>query len=352
MEYYSQLYYLRKIQGRLPHFKDKGHDVYNCRCVVCGDSHKDTAKARGYFFKKDNTLFYKCHNCGASMSFVAFLKEYFPADYQEMIYEEFSSSSYKKKELPKIKRQVRKPAPQQQEQKPDIKPLILPFKTMAEMPESNPERQYLVKRGLSHALKLLYYIPNAKEYSKTIPRYQENPCFLEDAAIGIPHWGKDKTALNFMQLRFINQPKIRYMTLQVTEDENTHKIFGLERAIISEDKVLSVTEGAFDSLFVRNCIAISGITDWHSLKEYQPLVKSVRFIIDNDFTKNKQVKKNLVQIINSGFEVVIMPKSYIRYKDVNDLYLSGKFQSGGKLNDFLDENTFKGQEAVLKLSTY
>lgn len=350
MEYYVQLYYLRKIQGRLPHFKDKGHDVYNCRCVVCGDSHKDTTKARGYFFKKDNTLFYKCHNCGASMSFIAFLKEQFPADYQEMIYEEFSSSSYKKKELPKIKRQVRKPALQHQQAQ--VKPLSLPFKTMAQMSESNPERQYLVKRGLSHALKLLYYIPNAKEYSKTIPRYQEKPCFLEDAAIGIPHWDKVKTALNFMQLRFINQPKIRYMTLQVTEDENIHKIFGLERAVISEDKVLSVTEGAFDSLFVKNCIAISGITDWHSLKEYQPLVKSVRFIIDNDFTKNKQVRKNLVQIINSGFEVVITPKSYIRYKDVNDLYLSGKFQSGGKLNDFLDENTFKGQEAILKLSSF
>jgi hypothetical protein len=281
---------------------------------------------------------------------MAFLKEHFPADYQEMIYEEFSSSSYKKKELPKIKRQVRKPAPQQEPQA--VNPLILPFKTMAEMPESNSERQYLVKRGLSHALKLLYYIPNAKEYSKTIPRYQEKPCFLEDAAIGIPHWNKDKTALNFMQLRFINQPKIRYMTLQLNEDENVHKIFGLERAIIVKDKVLSVTEGAFDSLFVRNCIAISGITDWHSLKDYLPLVKSVRFIIDNDFTKNKQVKKNLIQIINSGFEVVIMPKSYIRYKDVNDLYLSGKFQSGGNLNDFLDENTYKGQEAILKLSTY
>lgn len=345
MEYYKQLYYLRKIQGRLPLFKDKGHDVYNCRCVVCGDSHKDATKARGYFIKKDDLLYYKCHNCGLSMSFQNFLKEYFPSDYQDMIYEEFNS--YKKKELPKIKRQVRKPKAQQQR---PVKPLILPFKTMAEMPEATPERQYLVKRGLSHALKLLYYIPNAKEYSKTIPRYQEKPCFLEDAAIGIPHWNKDKTALNFMQLRFINQPKIRYMTLQVTEDDNTHKIFGLERAVIASDKVLSVTEGAFDSLFVRNCIAISGITDWHSLKEYLPLVKSVRFIIDNDFVRNKQVKKNLIQIINNGFEVVIMPKSYIRYKDVNDLYLSGKFQSGGKLNDFLDENTFKGQEALLKLS--
>ena len=66
--------YLTLISNRLPLFKKKKDGVYNCRCVICGDSHKKKSKARGYFFNNKNKLMYKCFNCDASMYFSSFLK--------------------------------------------------------------------------------------------------------------------------------------------------------------------------------------------------------------------------------------------------------------------------------------
>ena len=44
------------------------------RCPICGDG-KTSYKRRGYLYQKLNSLFYRCHKCGVSMSFSNFLKE-------------------------------------------------------------------------------------------------------------------------------------------------------------------------------------------------------------------------------------------------------------------------------------
>ena len=67
--------YIGLISSRLTKFKRVKPNLYNFRCPICGDSKKHRNKARGYLYGiKANTNF-KCHNCGASMSFNNFLKE-------------------------------------------------------------------------------------------------------------------------------------------------------------------------------------------------------------------------------------------------------------------------------------
>ena len=63
------------VSSRLTKFKRVKPNLYNFRCPICGDSKIHKNKARGYLYQvKVNTNF-KCHNCGASMSFNNFLKE-------------------------------------------------------------------------------------------------------------------------------------------------------------------------------------------------------------------------------------------------------------------------------------
>ena len=70
--------YIGLVSSRLPKFKRVKANLYNFRCPICGDSQKHKNKARGYLYPiKVNTNF-KCHNCGASMSFNNFLKEIDP----------------------------------------------------------------------------------------------------------------------------------------------------------------------------------------------------------------------------------------------------------------------------------
>ncbi len=67
--------YVGLVSSRLQKFKRVKADIYNFRCPICGDSQKNRNKARGYLYAVKTNTNFKCHNCGASMSFNNFLKK-------------------------------------------------------------------------------------------------------------------------------------------------------------------------------------------------------------------------------------------------------------------------------------
>ena len=67
--------YINLISPRLERFVWKKSDLANCRCALCGDSKKNKHKARGFFFQKNNDMFYRCHNCGISTTIYKFLEK-------------------------------------------------------------------------------------------------------------------------------------------------------------------------------------------------------------------------------------------------------------------------------------
>ena len=81
--------YIGLVSSRLSKFKRVKANLYNFRCPICGDSQKHKNKARGYFYQvKVNTNF-KCHNCGASLSFNNFLKQIDPTLHRQYTMEKF-----------------------------------------------------------------------------------------------------------------------------------------------------------------------------------------------------------------------------------------------------------------------
>ena len=66
--------YIGLVSSRLKKFKRVKENLFNFRCPICGDSQKHKNKARGYFYRVKNNINFKCHNCGASLSFNNFLK--------------------------------------------------------------------------------------------------------------------------------------------------------------------------------------------------------------------------------------------------------------------------------------
>ena len=71
---YIEQKYLLLASSRLQQFKRKGDYLWNFRCPYCGDSQTNLTKARGYVFRKDSNLIYKCHNCGTGANLNNFLK--------------------------------------------------------------------------------------------------------------------------------------------------------------------------------------------------------------------------------------------------------------------------------------
>ena len=55
--------YISLISPRLRNFTKKSDYLWNFSCPYCGDSQKNTKKARGFIYRTKTELFYKCHNC-------------------------------------------------------------------------------------------------------------------------------------------------------------------------------------------------------------------------------------------------------------------------------------------------
>ena len=81
--------YIGLVSARLQKFKRVKPNLYNFRCPICGDSEKQKNKARGYLYQIKANTNYKCHNCGASMSFNNFLKQIDPGVQKQYAMEKF-----------------------------------------------------------------------------------------------------------------------------------------------------------------------------------------------------------------------------------------------------------------------
>ena len=83
--------YIGLVSARLEKFKRTKDNLYNFRCPLCGDSKKNKNKTRGYLFQKKGDFIFKCHNCGASKGFSAFLKEIDPTLHSQYTMERYKS---------------------------------------------------------------------------------------------------------------------------------------------------------------------------------------------------------------------------------------------------------------------
>ena len=80
------------VSSRLLKFKRVKSDLYNFRCPICGDSQKHKNKARGYLYAVKADMNFRCHNCGASMTFSNFLKEIDPVIHKQYVFERFKGN--------------------------------------------------------------------------------------------------------------------------------------------------------------------------------------------------------------------------------------------------------------------
>ena len=102
-----------------------------------------------------------------------------------------------------------------------------------------------------------------------------------------------------------------------------------------------ITEGPFDSTFLRNSIALCGadgdVGKWG--------VSSRVWVYDNEPRSNEIVKR-ISDTISRGERVVIWP-SNIKEKDINDMVLSGH-----DVQSLVEDNVYDGLEANLKFTTW
>ena len=319
--------YINLISSRLHGFKQVKKDLYNFRCPICGDSQKRKNKARGYIFSIKNNCVYKCHNCGTSVSFNNFLKSIDSVTHKHYSLEKFKEGKTGKNNNignEELKFEFKTPQFIRKEKKEELN---IPKAS------TNPTAKiYLERRKLDPDK--FYYVDKFKEWTNSLVKTFDILTYDESRII-IPLYYKNKFV--GYQGRSIGASKVKYITIML--DESAPKIYGLDE--VKTNEIVYVTEGPFDSTFVRNSIALCGadgdLSKWG--------IDNPVWIYDNE-PRNKEIVSRISRAIENGQKVVIWP-STIKHKDINDMVLSGH-----NVQKMIELNTYSGLEAKLKFTTW
>ena len=310
--------YIGLVSSRLTKFKRVKSDLYNFRCPICGDSKKNKTKTRGYLYTIKADVNFRCHNCGASMTFSNFLKEVDPVIHKQYVFERFKQGNTGRGTV------VEEPIFKFEKPK---------FKTNIDLPLASTvesSRTYLEKRKLDptqfyYAEKFVEYVNsrkqnlNMKEHSRIII-----PLYYEKNLVGVQGRSLDSNSVKYITTIFYNEAP---------------KIYGLDN--IRRDAPVFVTEGPFDSTFLLNSIAMCGadgdVRKWG--------VSTPVWVYDNE-PRSKEITERISNTIARGESVVIWPTN-INEKDINDMVLAGH-----DVQSIVESNTYSGLEAKLQFTTW
>jgi hypothetical protein len=312
--------YIGLVSSRLQKFKKVKNNLYNLRCPICGDSQKNKNKARGYLYTVKADVNYKCHNCGVSMTFSNFLKKVDPVLQKQYVFERFKDGHTGRGtvvEEPKFHFEAPK------------------FKKKLDLPKASEHPKpagYLTARHINP--EDFYYAKNFKKFANKLkPTFDSED--NDEERIIIPLYYK-KNLVGF-QGRSLGFSKVKYITVML--DDDAPKIYGLDN--IRTDAPVFVTEGPFDSTFVRNSIAMCGadadVSSWG--------ISNPVWIYDNE-PRNREITNRISKTIDAGYSVVIWPDS-IDDKDINDMVMSGI-----DVQSVIESNIYTGLEAKLKFTTW
>lgn len=346
MSLYIDIKFLHAISYRLENFKKKSDTLWNCRCPICGDSSRKKNKARGYFFSGKVDLQYKCHNCGVSMSFGNFLKQFDATHYGQFVVEKYASGNkagafYKPetKSMDNIKEQFDFTPKFKQKEDRIIDQIM---DRLDKLPEDNEAVEYANSRRLPNdSFDRLYFIDNIKSIVSLNEKYR-NSILTSEPRLAIPFFDRSGK-LTAVSLRAMRGETLRYILIKVDEDAPT--VFGLDQ--VKTDEEIYAVEGPLDSLFLDNCIACAG-TSFGKIDQLPIPKERVTIIFDNQ-PKNAEVVKLILQYIDKGYKVVIWPEG-LPGKDINELVQAGI--SVDEIKTIINLNTFSGLSARAKFSIW
>jgi predicted RNA-binding Zn-ribbon protein involved in translation (DUF1610 family) len=313
--------YIGLVSSRLQKFKRVKTDLYNFRCPICGDSQKNKNKTRGYLYPVKNNTNFKCHNCGASLSFNNFLKELDPVLHKQYTLEKFKEGHTGRGfvvEEPKF--EFTKPV----------------FKKKLDLPKASEipaAREYLEKRKLNP--EKFYFADKFKEWTNS-QKQTFDTIGRDESRIIIPMYDKDSNLIGF-QGRSLVPNSVKYITVML--DEEAPKIYGLNE--VNDKLPIYVVEGPFDSTFINNSVALCGSDGDLGYFEGSDVI----LVYDNE-PRNREIVNRIGKCISRGQRVVIWPNGIIE-KDINDMVLAGL-----NVMDVLKSNTYSGLEAKIKFNNW
>lgn len=338
MALYIDKKYVNLVSSKLEKFVQKKPDLWNFRCPICGDSKKSKIKARGFFYTKKNSIFFRCHNCTRSLSLGTFLKEVDSqlfADYRLDYYKEGRHSNV--------------PAPEfETEPEKTNTPIgLFSIPCIIDLPEEHIAKKYVKERKIpTHQWIRLFYTDNFKAFVKeTFPQGKSEDELKKwkdnDVRLVIPFYDEKKNLIG-AQGRTLVSSKVRYITVKAFD--KAKKLYGLEK--VDFTKKIYVVEGPLDSLFLDNSLA----TMDSSLESIHSIIGEHNYVFVPDAEpRNKEVVRIIKKMIDHGRFVCLFPEEY--GKDINEIVLKNNLNQQNLMN-LVTKYTYQGLHAQLEFTKW
>lgn len=306
---------------RLDRFKKKNDKLYVFRCPFCGDSQKDKSKTRGYLYENKDHLAFKCHNCGLSTSFSKLL-------------DHIDLSLGKAYKLEKFSQQQQSNVIFTLTESTVIQPTVtstLESVGLISLNKLNADHrviEYVKSRKIPTDRYVdLYYAKDMRMLEQLNPAYKDR--LLSEERLIVPYYDK-LGSLSGVTGRALGNSKKRYINVRLSEFP---MMYGLKD--IDTTKDIYVIEGAFDSMFVSNALAVGGSDLQRAINLF---TKDQLILVFDNEPRNKQIVNIMEKMINYGYRLVIWPKTW-QYKDINEAIVSGKTKE--EISTILYTNTHK-----------
>ena len=324
---FNEIKYVNIISSQLSQFKKKGDFLWNFRCPYCGDSQKSKMKARGFIFRKEQNLIYKCHNCGVGKSLKNFLEFVDPKIHKDYILETYKKTPDEEYDIGKF-------------QKPRFLKdgHLTKLTKVSSLRFDHPVKKWVDSRKIPTNRHFeLFYAPKFFKWVNSIIPNKFPSLKGDHPRLVIPFLDENKNMFAF-QGRAFGDEQPKYITISL--DEEKDNIYGLQR--LQKDKLTYVVEGPIDSLFLNNCIAVAGA-------DFTKLDKDNNIIIFDNERRGVEILKRIRKIIDLDYKVVLWPDN-VQEKDINDMILAGRTKE--EVTEIINNNTYQGLKAKIKFSLW
>jgi hypothetical protein len=319
--------------------RNRYNNTYQGGCCICREGKSLNKKRRCFYIPKNNNIF--CHNCGWSSTPFTWICEVTGKSTIDVI-QDFKDNqedtwvAEKDEELPVV-----------------VKTETLP-KDSINLFDTNQLRYYHDNPVITACLDTIKQRRLDIAVNRPDSLYVSLVDTIHKNRLIIP-FVNTKGEIEFYQTRTIlqeNTTKAKY----ISKINSEKTLFNIDK-ITSEIKNVFIFEGPIDAFFVRNSVAVAGITErgktFFTQRQQQQFDTSLRFfdriwVLDSQWLDTASLRKSEI-LLQAGESVFIWPEEYGKqFKDINDIVI--RYNINQISTAFIEKNTFCGLEGILRLS--
>ena len=309
--------------------------MYQCSCPVCRETLK---KKRCYYIPKNDNIY--CHNCGWSSKPWKWIIEVSGCTNQEIINEvkdyDVSIDIGKEEEVK----------------------VAIQTSTLPEDSINFSDTFQLDYYGDNNVITACKHIIESRRLDTAVNRPDNLYVSLKDVVhknrIVIP-FVNERGEVEFYQTRTVLDRDKRDRPKYLGKVGSEKTLFNIDKVSSDHDKVY-IFEGPIDAFFVKNSVAVAGITERgrsFTTRQEEQLNGTLKWydkvwILDSQWGDRASMIKSEA-LLNQGETVFIWPETLGRkYKDFNDLAIAANKDEISW--EWIQKNTFHGLEGIVKMS--